>query len=243
MPAEARGVFRIERLPLIERYADILASDGVTRGLIGPREVARLWDRHLLNCGVVAEAVPHGARVADVGSGAGLPGLVLAIARPDLTVTLIEPLLRRTTFLQEVVDELGLDHVTVHRGRADSAVGPEGYDVVTSRAVAGLPRLLEWSMPLVRPSGVLLAMKGSSVEEEIREAEGLFVERGYGPAEVLTVGAEVLAQPTILCRVPWADPGSVAWPPRPQQAAAARSPRDKARRERSNRARRGRRER
>ena len=144
-------MFASDRLPLAVAYADLLATEGVVRGLIGPREAPRLWDRHLLNCAVLGEAVPQDATVCDIGSGAGLPGLVLAIARPDLRVTLVEPLLRRTTFLEEVVSALSLPHVEVVRGRADDLHGVRTFDVVTSRAVAPLERLLQWSMPLVVP--------------------------------------------------------------------------------------------
>ena len=157
------------------------------RGLIGPREAPRLWDRHLLNCAVLAEVMPERRDVCDIGSGAGLPGLVLAIARPDLTVTLVEPLLRRTTFLEEVVAELGLDSVEVVRGRAEELHGQRTFDVVTSRAVAPLERLLRWSMPLVAPRGALVAMKGSSVDEEIEAARGhAAASCGVPPPEVLT---------------------------------------------------------
>jgi 16S rRNA (guanine527-N7)-methyltransferase len=154
-----------DRLPLAERYVDMLATAGVERGLIGPREVPRLWERHVLNCAVVVPRVPTGATVADVGSGAGLPGLVWAIARPDLEVTLIEPLLRRTVFLEEAVDALGLDRVRVLRARADDV--DERFDVVTARAVAPLEKLGAWCLPLVRPGGVLLALKGRTAEEEV----------------------------------------------------------------------------
>jgi 16S rRNA (guanine527-N7)-methyltransferase len=153
------------RLPLAERFVDILATDAVERGLIGPREVSRLWDRHVLNCAVVVPRVPMGAHVADVGSGAGLPGLVWAIARSDLQVTLIEPLLRRTVFLEEVVDALCLDEVRVLRSRAEDV--EETFDVVTARAVAPLEKLAAWCLPLVHPGGVLLALKGRSAEEEV----------------------------------------------------------------------------
>ena len=163
-PSSAAEVFG-DRLPVAERYADLLASAGVERGLIGPREVPRLWERHLLNCAVVVPRVPIGASVADVGSGAGLPGLVWAIARPDLQVTLIEPLLRRTVFLEEAVDVLGLDQVTVVRSRAEDLT--EQFDVVTARAVAPLEKLAAWCLPLVRPGGVLLALKGRTAEEEV----------------------------------------------------------------------------
>src|SRR3954449_533182 len=142
-PPTAEGVFA-SRTALAERYAELLATDGVVRGLIGPREAPRLWERHLLNCAVVAEMIPYGASVLDVGSGAGLPGIVLAVARPDLSVTLVEPLARRTTFLTEAVDTLGLGTtVTVVRARAEEALrnGTPTADVVTARAVAPLDRL------------------------------------------------------------------------------------------------------
>ena len=156
-------------LPTIEAYVDLLATDGVVRGLIGPREVPRLWSRHVMNSAAVLPRVPEGSTVADVGTGAGLPGLVWAIARPDLSVTLIEPLLRRTTFLDEVVSTLGLRNVTVERARAEDARG--SYDVVTSRAVANLDKLARWCMPLVRkPGGVMLALKGQSAAEEVQTA-------------------------------------------------------------------------
>ena len=163
-PSSAAGVFA-DRLALAERYVDLLTSAGVERGLIGPREVPRIWERHVLNCAVVVPRVPMGATVADVGSGAGLPGLVWAIARPDLHVTLIEPLLRRTTFLEETIEALGLDQVTVLRARAEDV--HESFDVVTARAVAPLEKLARWCLPLVRPGGVLLALKGRTAQEEV----------------------------------------------------------------------------
>src|SRR3954451_9787803 len=166
-PAVARRVFSSERFPLAERYADLLATDGVVRGLIGPREAPRLWDRHLVNCALLGELMPAGASVCDIGSGAGLPGLVLAIARPDLRLTLVEPLLRRTTFLDEAVERLSLANVEVVRARADALHGERTFDVVTSRAVAPLDRLLTWSMPLVDPHGALVAMKGSGAADEV----------------------------------------------------------------------------
>lgn len=186
-----------DRLPLAERYAAWLAGEGVVRGLIGPRETPRLWDRHLINCAVIGETFPEGASVADVGSGAGLPGLVLAIARPDLRVTLVEPLLRRTIFLEEVVADLALDHVTVWRGRAEDH--RETYDVVTSRAVAPLDRLLGWCWPLVGRRGAVVAMKGSTAPEEIREAAPVLARLGCGRPEVLKVGTGAFA--TTLVRV------------------------------------------
>ncbi|MDP3970000.1 MAG: 16S rRNA (guanine(527)-N(7))-methyltransferase RsmG [Nocardioides sp.] len=190
------------RLPLAERYAGWLAGAGVERGLLGPREVPRLWDRHLLNCAVVAEAVPAGVSLVDIGSGAGLPGLVLALVRPDLTITLVEPLLRRTTFLEEVIADLGLTNVTVVRGRAEDLHGVARFDVVTSRAVAPLPKLLAWSMPLVAPGGFFLAMKGASVEEELAAAEKALRRWARGSsAQVVTVGAGVVDPVVRLVRI------------------------------------------
>lgn len=211
-PEVARRVFPSERLPLAERYAELLATDGVVRGLIGPREAPRLWDRHLLNCAVLAELLPPGATVCDIGSGAGLPGLVLAIARPDVRITLVEPLLRRTTFLDEVTATLGLDNVEVVRGRADALHGQRRFDIVTSRAVAPLERLLGWSMPLVASHGALIAMKGSSAADEIEAAHQVLVDGGCGVPEVIVLGEELLSSTTVAVRVPWADPSRVSWP-------------------------------
>ena len=204
-------MFPSDRLPLAERYAELLASEGVLRGLIGPREAPRLWERHLLNSAVLAEAIPDGATVCDIGSGAGLPGVVVAIARPGLRVTLVEPLLRRTTFLEEVVGSLGLAEVTVVRGRADSLHGKHTFDVVTSRAVAPLDRLLRWSMPLVAPRGALVAMKGSSVHDEIDAAQHVLSDLGCAPPTVVTLGEGVVHPPTTVARVAWADPARVGW--------------------------------
>jgi len=150
--------------------------------------------------------------VADVGSGAGLPGLVVAIARPALTVTLVEPLLRRTTFLREVVENLGLDNVEVVRGRADALHGARSFDAVTSRAVAPLGRLLEWSMPLVAPTGALVAMKGSSVSDEVEEARPVLTRLGCAEPEVSHLGEGLLESTTVCLRVAWADPAKVSLP-------------------------------
>jgi 16S rRNA (guanine527-N7)-methyltransferase len=153
---------------LAEQYAHLLATDGVVKGLIGPREVPRIWDRHIMNSAVVVPRVPRGSSVADIGTGAGLPGLVWAIARPDLTVTLVEPLLRRTRFLEDTVAALGLDNVIVLRARAEDV--HETYDVVTARAVAALDKLGRWCLPLVKKGGVLLALKGRTAQEEVTAA-------------------------------------------------------------------------
>ena len=211
-PPSARTVFPPGRLELAERYAELLATEGVLRGLIGPREGSRLWERHLLNCAVLGELVPPGSGVCDVGSGAGLPGIVLAIARPDLTVTLVEPLLRRTTFLQEVVAELGLSGVEVHRARAEALHDSRVFDVVTSRAVAPLDRLLTWSMPLVAPTGTLVAMKGTTAADEVVAAESVLHRLGCATPEVLSVGGKLVDSPTTAIRVAWAEPARVRLP-------------------------------
>ena len=215
-------MFASDRLPLAVAYADLLATEGVVRGLIGPREAPRLWDRHLLNCAVLGEAVPQDATVCDVGSGAGLPGLVLAIARPDLQVTLVEPLLRRTTFLEEVVSALSLPRVEVVRCRVDALHGVRTFDVVTSRAVAPLERLLQWSMPLVSPDGALVAMKGSNVAEEIDSARPVLDEWRCAEPEVLTLGEGVLVHSTHALRVAWSDPTRVGWPLAPTKRSSRR---------------------
>ncbi|WP_460814184.1 16S rRNA (guanine(527)-N(7))-methyltransferase RsmG [Nocardioides korecus] len=188
-------------LPRAEAYADLLATQATLRGLIGPREVPRLWERHLLNCAVVTDLVPQGSTVADIGSGAGLPGLVMAIRRPDLEITLVEPLLRRTTFLEEAVEQLRLENVVVHRGRAEE-LGPDAaYDVVTSRAVAPMDRLARWSLPLVRPGGLFLAMKGSSVEDELREARKVVERLGGADTSVHRLGEDLLEHPVTVVRI------------------------------------------
>lgn len=199
-PDVARRVFS-DALPAAERYAELLATAGVLRGLIGPREVPRLWERHLLNCALLGEALPRGADVCDIGTGAGLPGLVLAISRPDLTMTLVEPLLRRTSFLDEVVAALSLQNVEVVRARAEALHGDREFSAVTSRAVAPLERLLGWSMPLVRQGGSLVAMKGASVREEIAAAEQALSTYGAGRVEVLTLGTGLIDPPTTVLRV------------------------------------------
>lgn len=153
-------------------FHHLLSTAGVERGLIGPRETPRLWDRHLLNCAVITELISRGEHVADVGSGAGLPGLVVALVRPDLRVTLIEPLARRSSFLEEAVADLNLsDRVTVIRSRAEDQHSAT-YDTVTSRAVAPLDRLSAWCLPLVKPGGQVLAIKGARAIEEVEAARG-----------------------------------------------------------------------
>ncbi|MFF4156891.1 16S rRNA (guanine(527)-N(7))-methyltransferase RsmG [Streptomyces sp. NPDC001678] len=221
-PAAARAVFG-DRFPEAVRYAELLADAGVKRGLIGPREVPRLWERHLLNCAVLAEAVPDGVSVCDVGSGAGLPGIPLALVRPDLQITLLEPLLRRTTFLQEVVELLGLDHVTVVRGRAEEMLGKiDPVHVVTARAVAPLDRLAGWGVPLLRPYGEMLALKGDTAEEELKAARAALGKLGVVRTSVLQVGEGVVDPLSTLVRVEVGEsPGGVRFAAKRAKAARA----------------------
>ena len=184
----------------LRAYAELLATDGVVRGLIGPRETGRLWSRHVANCAVLEELVPQGVSVADIGSGAGLPGLPLALVRPDLRVVLVEPLLRRATFLGEAVEALGLaDRVEVLRGRAEEQ--KLAADVVTARAVAPLERLAGWTLPHVVVGGVLLALKGEGAAEEVASSQQALEKVGGGQAEVLLCGAGVVEPPTTVVRV------------------------------------------
>jgi 16S rRNA (guanine527-N7)-methyltransferase len=203
-PPSAREVFS-SALPTAEAFAELLSTEATVRGLIGPREVPRLWERHLLNCAVITDLMPEGSSVCDIGSGAGLPGIVLAIRRPELSVTLLEPLLRRTTFLELAVTRLGLDNVAVHRGRAEEmhsdAEWSEGFDVVTSRAVAPMDRLAGWSLPLVRPGGLFLAMKGSSAQEELDGAAKALRRLRGTEAHVDTVGEQWLTPPVTVVSV------------------------------------------
>ena len=196
----AEAVFG-DRLPLAERYVHHLATSGMERGLLGPREVPRLWSRHVLNCAVVADLIAENARVADVGSGAGLPGLALAIARPDLDLTLVEPLERRCVWLSEVVEDLGLDNVTVMRGRAEQVVDLIDADVATARAVSALTNLAGLTIPLLHGNGQVLAIKGRSAAEELEKAAKVIRRLGGKKTEVVTVGAEVLAEPTTVVRI------------------------------------------
>ncbi len=187
------------RVPLTG-YADLLAGPGTERGLIGPREIPRIWDRHILNCAVVADPalglIPAESVVADVGSGAGLPGLVWALVRPDIKVILVEPLLRRATFLTEAVAELGVaDRVVVVRARAEDLPGRAdwaGADIVTARAVASMDKLVGWTLPLARSGGTLVALKGASAQEEVDAAGPAMAAAGVVEVEVRTVGAGVV---------------------------------------------------
>ncbi len=193
-----------DRLPTAVRFAQTLTTDAVVRGLIGPREAERIWDRHILNCAVVSELIEPKATVIDVGSGAGLPGIVLAVARPDLSITLVEPLARRCTFLSEVVEVLGLRGTTVLRARAEEIparrlVAPA--DVVTARAVAPLGRLAEWCLPLAVDGGRLLALKGESAAKEIQTHRAAVAQAGGGVPAIRRCGVGLVEPPTIVVEV------------------------------------------
>ncbi len=190
-----------ERVETARRYAELLGTSAVERGLIGPREVPRLWSRHILNSAVVVELVSPGLRVIDVGSGAGLPGIAMAIARPDLEVTLVEPLLRRVTWLQEVVSELELSSVRVLRGRAEELTGRVEADVVTARAVAPLGVLAGWCLPLLRAGGLLLAVKGRNAPEEVSAASDALHRLGATRWSVRHCGEAVLTEATTVVEV------------------------------------------
>jgi 16S rRNA (guanine527-N7)-methyltransferase len=191
-----------DALELAQRYAELLATDGVTRGLIGPRETSRLWDRHLLNCAVVAELLPERGELVDIGSGAGLPGIVLAMLRPGLHVVLLEPLLRRSVFLEECVSTLGLRNATVVRSRAEEKVSASiRADVATARAVAPLDRLVGWAAALLRPGGELLAIKGQAAEAELAAARPVLSRLGVRSAEVLEAGHGRVIPATTVVRV------------------------------------------
>ena len=158
-------------VPALKQYEGILGTIGLERGLIGPREVDRLWDRHIVNSAALEVCVPQGVHVIDVGSGAGLPGIPLALIRPDLHITLLEPLLRRSVFLEEAVQELGLtERVSVVRGRAEDNLVPPA-EIVTARAVASLDKLITWCWPLVKSGGALVALKGERAQAEVTEAD------------------------------------------------------------------------
>jgi 16S rRNA (guanine527-N7)-methyltransferase len=194
-PRAAQEAFG-EQLPLAQRYVALLVSAGVERGLLGPREAARIWDRHLLNCAVIHPAIPTGCTIADIGSGAGLPGMVLAIVRPDLAVTLVEPMQRRCEFLSEVIGDLRLPNVTVRRARAETLGADLTVDVVTARAVAPLERLARWAIPLLSPGGRLLALKGRSVMAELTRAAPVLRTLGATEWRVDEYGSGIVDPPT-----------------------------------------------
>ena len=201
-PPEAVAVFGAH-LGLAEHFVRVLADTGISHGLIGPREAPRLWDRHVLNCAIAHLAIPEhsGSQdVIDVGSGAGLPGLALAIARPDLHLHLVEPLARRTGWLSGTVAELGLTNVTVHTARAETMWDRLHAPWVTARAVSRIVQLAEWTLPLLDAGGSLLALKGSQAVAELAEGRTALTRLGVVDAGVDEYGAALLGEPTIVLR-------------------------------------------
>ncbi|MFI2361467.1 16S rRNA (guanine(527)-N(7))-methyltransferase RsmG [Promicromonospora sp. NPDC019610] len=185
----------------VVRFAELLRDQGELRGLIGPREVPRIWERHILNSAAVVPYLPANGSVADIGSGAGLPGIVIAVMRPELQVILVEPMERRTTWLAEVVAELGLANVEIKRGRAEEYHGAFEADAVTSRAVAALSKLVRMSMPLVRVGGELVILKGRNVAQEVEPARKILRKYATGDPEILEGSTVEGVETTTIVRV------------------------------------------
>jgi 16S rRNA (guanine527-N7)-methyltransferase len=210
VPAEAAPVLEVEpaaaaalfgdRIEVARSFTNELARRGEELGLIGPLELPRLWTRHILNSALLAPLLEARGRVADVGSGAGLPGLVLAIARPDVEFVLIEPMERRTDWLRSESDRLGLRNVTVLRGRAEDVADDVVVDQVTARAVSALSKLIPLSVPLVRSGGQLILMKGARVDEEIEKARKVILRKCLSDVEVLELGDGVVDETTRVFR-------------------------------------------
>jgi len=187
--------------PAVKGFRDLLVREGVLRGLVGPREVSRLWGRHILNSAAVVPFLPESGQIIDLGSGAGLPGVVVAAMRPDAQVVLLEPMERRTDWLSEVASELGLSNVVVRRGRAQDVQGTLVGDAVTVRAVASLDKLYRWAFPLLRKGGTLVALKGGKAEEEVEAARHVGRKLGGGQAEVITASTLEGVEETRVVRV------------------------------------------
>jgi 16S rRNA (guanine527-N7)-methyltransferase len=213
-----------EKRRAITAYADILADRGVAHGLLGPREVPRIWSRHILNCAAIASLPARGAYLMDVGSGAGLPGLVLAIARPDLRVTLVEPLLRRVSFLDAAIEDLGVENVDVVRRRAEdwARETPELADIAVARAVAPLARLAGWCLPLVRPHGEMLAIKGESAAAELANAVPVLRKLGAVEWSVAKVGDAASETSATVVRIHAGGRGAGGERPRSNRSGRAR---------------------
>ena len=196
-PAAAELIFG-DQIGKARLYFEALVRDGDLLGLLGPREMPKLWTRHILNSAVVAELVSPGQTVADVGSGAGLPGIPMALAQPQAHFTLIEPMERRSDWLRRVVQDLELTNIRVHRARAEEVA--EVFDVVTARAVSALPNLLRMCVPMTKHGGEVIALKGSKAAEEIQDAKKLQKKLGIASFEIVRVGGEFLTDPTLVVR-------------------------------------------
>jgi 16S rRNA (guanine527-N7)-methyltransferase len=196
-PAAAEMIFG-DQIGKARSYFEALVRDGDLLGLLGPREMPKLWTRHILNSAVVADLVSPGQTVADVGSGAGLPGIPMALAQPQAHFTLIEPMERRSDWLKRVVQDLELTNIRVHRARAEEV--SEVFDVVTARAVSALPNLLRMCVPMTKHGGEVIALKGSKAAEEIQDAKKLQKKLGIASFEIVRVGGEFLTDPTLVVR-------------------------------------------
>jgi len=196
-PAAAELIFG-DQIGKARLYFEALVRDGDLLGLLGPREMPKLWTRHILNSAVVAELVSPGQTVADVGSGAGLPGIPMALAQPQAHFTLIEPMERRSDWLKRVVQDLELNNIRVHRARAEEVA--EVFDVVTARAVSALPNLLRMCVPMTKHGGEVIALKGSKAAEEIQDTKKLQKKLGIASFEIVRVGGEFLTDPTLVVR-------------------------------------------
>jgi 16S rRNA (guanine527-N7)-methyltransferase len=197
---EAAQVIFGSQIKLARAYAQMLANDSDELGLLGPRELDKLWSRHILNSAVVAELIKDGDIVADIGSGAGLPGIPMAILKPEAHFVLVEPMERRSSWLEYVVQELALENVDVVRARAEEVNAGE-FDVVTARAVAALDKLLRLCVPLLKPGGSVIALKGSKAAEEIEDAKRLQKKLKIRDFEILMCGEKVLSEPTSVVRI------------------------------------------
>jgi 16S rRNA (guanine527-N7)-methyltransferase len=198
-PVAAATVLFADRLELARRFTTNLAVHGEELGLIGPLELPRLWSRHILNCAVVAPLLRPGT-VGDIGSGAGLPGLVLAIARAAVDFVLVEPMERRVAWLNDQVKDLGLTNVKIMRDRAEDLRLDEGFDQLTARAVSAFSKLIPMCAPLVVPGGELVLMKGANAAKEIEAAEKQIRRHRLRNVEVLELDGGVLPEITRVIR-------------------------------------------
>lgn len=216
---------------MVEGFRNLLADQGVLRGLVGPREVSRLWERHVVNSAAVVPFLPDRGVIVDVGSGAGLPGVVVAAMRPEAEVVLLEPMERRTDWLREVVATVGLTNTRVLRGRAEDQVGVIEADAVTARAVAALDKLYPWTLPLVRVGGRLVALKGDRAETEVEGAAAVGQRLGGGAAQVLTAATMPGLEPTRVVVMEKTSPGEAGRTrPVPRETPRARTARRTAKR-------------
>lgn len=209
--------------PAIQQFHAMLRDEGVLRGLVGPREVSRLWERHLVNSAAVVPFLPEAGTIVDVGSGAGLPGVVIAAMRPDAEVVLLEPMERRTDWLSEVAQAVGLSNVTVLRGRAEDQVGHLAADAVTARAVAALDKLYGWTLPLLRVGGRLVALKGGRAQDEADAAVAAGQRLGGGAAEILVAPTLAGLEPTSVVVVEKIGPGTAPQTARVSRGTESRS--------------------